>query len=385
MTPGPDRPKTDAMDTRFLIIGGGIAGASAGYFLAKHGETVLLERESQPGYHSTGRSAALFTEYYGNPVVRSLALASRPFLDAPPQGFTDVPLMTPRGTLFLARTDQLETLEEILPEAQRLCPNIHKVSAERAVELCPSVDPAYPAAAMFEPDSMDLDVDAIHQGFLRGFRRAGGDVRMDAEVIAIARTGGKWQVETRAGAFTAEILINAAGAWCDVIAEMAGIAPVGLTPKRRTAMTFDPPDGQDPSGWASIIDIDEEFYWKPDAGKLLGSPADETPVPPQDIQPEELDIAIAVDRIQTASTMEIKRIDHTWAGLRSFVGDKTPVVGADPAEPSFIWCAGQGGYGIMTSPAMGQATAAAAAGTPFPAEIESAGVSAADLQPDRLR
>ncbi len=373
------------METHFLIIGGGIAGASAGYFLAPHGETVLLERESQPGYHSTGRSAALFTEYYGNPIVRSLALASRAFLEAPPEGFAEAPLMTPRGTLFLARTDQLETLEEILPEARRLCPSMHKVSAGRAVELCPSVDPDYAAAALFEPDSMDLDVDAIHQGFLKGFRRSGGEVRTDAEVTALSRVGTKWQVETPAGAVTADILVNAAGAWCDVIAEMAGIPPVGLVPKRRTAMTFDPPDGQDPSGWASIIDIDEKFYWKPDAGKLLGSPADETPVPPQDIQPEELDIAIAVDRIQTASTLDIKRIDHSWAGLRSFVADKTPVVGADPAAASFIWCAGQGGYGIMTSPAMGQATAAAAAGITFPAEIEAAGVTAADLQPHRLR
>ena len=374
-----------SMDAKFLIIGGGIAGASAGYFLAGQGDTILLERESQPGYHSTGRSAALFTEYYGNPVVRSLALASRPFLETPPEGFAQVPLMTPRGTVFLARQDQLETLDATLPEAQRLCPSMHKITASRAVELCPSVDPDYPAAGMFEPDSMDLDVDAIHQGYLRGFRQGGGELRTNAEVLAVTRTGGHWRVETQIGELTAEVLINAAGAWCDVVAGMAGLTPVGLVPKRRTAMIFDPPEGQDPSAWASIIDIDEEFYWKPDAGKLLGSPADETSVAPQDIQPEELDIAIAVDRIERASTLKIRRIEHKWAGLRSFVADKTPVVGADPAEPAFIWCAGQGGYGIMTSPAMGRATAAAAAGLDFPAEIETAGVTAQHLSPARLR
>ena len=373
------------MDTRFLIIGGGIAGASAGYFLAQHGESVLLERESQPGYHSTGRSAALYTEYYGNALVRSLVLASRPFFETPPAGFADVPLLSPRGTLFIARQDQLGTLDEVLPEAQRLCPSMHRVDTAQAVALCPSIDPEYTAAAMFEPDSMDMDVDAIHQGYLRGFRRAGGDVRTDAEVTAIARDGKGWRVTTGIGEISAAVVINAAGAWCDTVAAMAGVAAVGLTPKRRTAMIFAAPGDQDPSGWASVIDIDEQFYWKPDAGKLLGSPADETPVAAQDIQPEELDIAIAVDRIEQASTLEIRRIEHKWAGLRSFVADKTPVVGPDPAAPGFIWCAGQGGYGIMASPAMGRATAAAAAGLPLPAEIAAAGITDADLGPGRLR
>jgi D-arginine dehydrogenase len=373
------------MDTRFLIIGGGIAGASTGYFLAPHGETVLLERESQPGYHSTGRSAALFTEFYGNPIAGALAIASRSFLEAPPDGFADAPLMTPRGTLFLARPDQMETLERLLPEALRVCANAEKVDAARAVELCPCVDPGYVAAAIFEPDSKDMDVDAIHQGYLRGFRRAGGEVRTDAEVTAIGRDGNRWRVTTAAGDVTAETIVNAAGAWADAVAEMAGVAPLGLAPKRRTAMIFDPPDGQDPSGWASVIDIDEAFYWKPDAGKLLGSPADETPVPPQDVQPEEIDVAIAVDRIQRASTLEITRIEHKWAGLRSFFADKSPAVGPDPAEPAFIWCAGQGGFGIMTSPAMGRATAAAAAGLPLPPEIEAAGINREQLGPARLR
>lgn len=373
------------MDTRFLIIGGGIAGASAGCFLAQHGDTVLLERESQPGYHSTGRSAALFTEFYGNPIAGALAIASRAFLEAPPDGFSDAPLMTPRGTLFLARPDQMEILERLLPEAQRVCANARQVSAAEAVDLCPSIDPDYLEAAILEPDSKDMDVDAIHQGYLRGLRQTGGEIRTDSEVTAIERTGDGWRVTTCDGTISAATLINAAGAWADGIAGMAGIAPIGLTPKRRTAMTFDPPDGQDPSGWASVIDIDEEFYWKPDAGKLLGSPADETPVPPQDVQPEEIDVATAVDRIERASTLKIRRIEHKWAGLRSFVADKSPVVGPDPAEPAFIWCAGQGGFGIMTSPAMGRATAAAAAGLPFPPEIEAVGIAADDLGPARLR
>jgi D-arginine dehydrogenase len=369
---------------RFAIVGAGIAGASAGYNLAPHGPTLLLERESQPGYHSTGRSAALYTETYGNRVIRALTIASRPFFEAPPKGFAEHPLLAPRGTLVIARADQGEALAAALAESQAIQPDVRGVDAAGALALCPGLKPGYAASAFYEEDARDMDVHAIHQGYLRGFRAAGGTLVCDAEVLGLARNGAGWKIETRAGAFMADIVINAAGAWADVLARMAGARRVGLVPKRRTAATIEPPAGADFRRWPAVIDIDEQFYWKPDAGQLLISPADETPVEPQDVQPEEMDIALCVDRVEAASTLSIRRIARKWAGLRSFVKDKTPVAGFAPDAPNFFWLAGQGGYGIMTSPAMGRAAAALARGLALPADIAAHGVSAADLAPARL-
>lgn len=372
------------MDCDFLIVGAGIAGASAGYALGTRGRVVILERESQPGYHSTGRSAALYTGTYGNFVMRTLAKASRTLLDAPPEGFADHPLMTPRATMLIGRADQEAALEAALEEGRAIVPEVHLLPADAAREYCPALDPDYIAGAVLDPTSMDMDVHAIHHGFLRGVRAAGGRIVTDAEVVGLQRTGEGWTVETRAGTWRAPVVINAAGAWADTLAELAGVAPIGLVPKRRTAMTFDPPPEQPIEGWAAVIDVDEQFYFKPDAGKLLGSPADETPVPPQDVQPEELDIALAVDRIETAARFSVGRIDHRWAGLRSFVDDRSIVIGEAAGAPGFVWLAAQGGYGIMTSPAAGRIAAAAALGEPFPTDVEDLGVSAADVGPGRL-
>jgi D-arginine dehydrogenase len=372
------------MDADILIVGAGIAGASAGYFLAPKRSVVVLERESQPGYHSTGRSAALFTEYYGNAVIRALTVASRAFLEAPPPGFADHAPMTPRGTMFIARDDQRETLARQLAEARALVPSIHDVDMKRAAELYPALAVGHITAAFYEPDSKDMDVHAIHQGYLRGLKAAGGRVACDAELLALDRRAGQWHARTKAGDFRAPIVIAAAGAWCDEIGRLAGAAPIGLVPKRRTALTFDPPAGADVRNWASITDADEDFYVKPDAGALLGSPADETPVPPQDAQPEELDIALCIERIQAATTHVIRRPRRTWAGLRSFVADRTPVCGFAAGAEGFFWLAGQGGYGIMTSPAMGRAAAALATGADLPADLAGFGLTAAQLGPARL-
>ena len=216
---------------------------------------------------------------------------------------------------------------------------------------------------------------------LGGCPSAGGRVVTDADVQASERMSEGWTIRSAAGTFSAPVVINAAGAWADEIAELAGVRPVGLVPKRRTAITFDPPDGADVAGWPVVIDVDEQFYFKPEAGRVLASPADETPVPPQDVQPEELDIAVTVDRVERASTMTVKRIDHRWAGLRSFVADKSPVVGMAPDAEGFFWLAGQGGYGIKTSPTLGRIAAALAQGQPIPDDI---GVSVAELAPQRL-
>ncbi len=367
----------------YIIVGGGIAGVSAGYFLARHGRVLLLERESSLAYHTTGRSAAIYTQAYGNDVVRALTVAGHGFFTAPPEGFSDHGLLGPRGALFIGRDDQLGALERAEAEGRQFVDSVRSVDVDEACAILPVLRPDYVAGAVLEPDAMDIDVHALHQGFVRGIRARGGTIRTDAEVLAVSRTGADWSVETPGGTWTAPVVVNAAGAWCDEIAAMAGVDPIGLVPKRRTAVVFDGPSGLKVHTWPLTIDVDEEFYFKPEAGKVMGSPADETPMPPCDVQPEELDIAIAIDRIQTATTMTVDRVSHHWAGLRSFVSDKTPVAGFDPAAPGFFWLAGQGGYGIQTAPALGRLTADLARGEDVPAEIGDFGVAAADLSPAR--
>ncbi len=367
----------------FIVVGGGIAGVSAGYFLAPHGRLLLLERESALAYHTTGRSAAIYTQAYGNAAVRALTVAGHDFFTTPPEGFSDHALLGPRGALFIGRDDQREALDRAEAEGRQFVDTVRRVDVAEACAILPVLRPDYVAGAVLEPDAMDIDVHALHQGFVRGIRARGGTIRTEAAVLALGRDGADWSVETPGGACTAPVVINAAGAWCDELAAMAGLDPVGLVPKRRTAVVFDAPPGLDIDAWPLTIDVDEEFYFKPEAGKVMGSPADETPMPPCDVQPEELEIAIAIDRIQTATTMTVDRVSHHWAGLRSFVADKTPVVGFDPAAPGFFWLAGQGGYGIQTAPALGRLTADLARGGDVPAEIGDFGVTAADLSPAR--
>lgn len=369
----------------FLIVGGGIAGASVGYFLAPHARVVLLERESQPGYHSTGRSAALFLESYGTPQVRALTGASRAFLESPPAGFAEHPLLGPRGCLLVAQPGQERELEAHWDLLRAMTPHARRLDVDEAVAMVPALRRERVAGAVLEPEAMDMDVHAIHQGYLRGLRQAGGSVVCDAEVTGLARTGTKWEATTKAGTWRAPVVINAAGAWCDVIAGLAGVAPIGLQPRRRSAFTFAPPAGMDTRAWPCVISADESWYIKQDAGMLLGSPANADPVPPQDVQPEELDIALAIDRIQEMTTLEIRRPARTWAGLRSFVADGDLVGGFDPAAPGFFWVAAQGGYGIQTSAAMGEACAALARGLPLPERIAGFGLTEAMLSPTRLR
>lgn len=369
--------------TDFLILGAGIAGASIGHFLAPHGGCVMLERESQPGYHSTGRSAAQFIASYGPPQVRALSRASEPFFQNPPPGFAQAPLLMPRGLLTVAGPDEMHHLDEAWATLQQTSPRGVCLSAAEALAMVPALRPEKVSAAIFEPDSFDMDVHAIHQGYLRGFRHAGGTLACDAEVVAVERRGGLWHVRTAAGAeFAAPVLINAAGAWCDAVAQRAGVAPIGLVPKRRTAFTFLPPAGTDTTRWPLLLAADESFYMKPDAGALLASPVNQDPTHPQDVQPEELDIALGLHALETWTTLQ-PRPTHTWAGLRSFVADGDLVGGFDAKAEGFFWCAAQGGYGIQTSAAMGEACAALARGLPLPAHIGDCGLTADMLSPCR--
>ncbi|WP_332813254.1 NAD(P)/FAD-dependent oxidoreductase [Ramlibacter sp.] len=373
------------MDTTadFIVIGAGIAGASVAFWLAPRGRVLLLERESQPGYHSTGRSAALFMESYGTAQVRALTLASRAFFEAPPDGFAEHPLLGPRGATMVASPGQESELLAHWAVLQPISPRGRLLDAAGAQALVPVLRPEQVLGAVHEPDAADMDVHAIHQGFLRGVRRHGGRTVNDAEVTALARQGASWIVRTRAGDFAAPVVVNAAGAWADAIGQLAGARPIGLQPRRRSAFIFAPPAGVDCSAWPLTIGIAEDWYFKPDAGMLLGSPANVDPVAPHDVQPEELDIAMAIDRIQQMTTMTVRRPTRTWAGLRSFVADGDLVGGWDPRLPGFFWVAAQGGYGIQTSPAMGEACAALVRGLPLPERIAGFGLTEAMLSPAR--
>lgn len=376
--------------TDILIIGAGIAGASTAYFLGSRARTVLLERESQPGYHSTGRSAALFSETYGSEPVRILSRASRSFLAAPPQGFAQTPILSPRGALMLAAPGQEDLMREELAAMQRITPSVRGLSGEEVLALVPVLQPEGVAGGILEPEACDIDVHTLHQGFLRGAKQHGCTLVSDAPVIRIERLApgadgrpSGWRVHTPKGVWDAGVIVNAAGAWADEVAKMAGVRPIGLQPKRRSAFTFQPPEGLDPRFWPMVIALDESWYIKPDAGALLGSPANADPVEPHDVQAEEFDIALAIHNIQEATSLSIRRPTRVWAGLRSFVADASLVGGAFKDEPGFIWNAGQGGYGIQTCAAMGEACAALALGQPIPAALQSAGVTAEMLSPDR--
>ncbi len=369
-----------------LIIGAGIAGTSAAYHLvAKHKKIIILERESQPGYHSTGRSAAVYTENYGPRLMRVMSVVSGPFLRDPPKGHTEVPLMHPRAAMFIARPDQVATLEGAVKELQELSKTLHPITVKEAYAQCPALKPGYVAAAAYDGGTMDMDVNAIHQGYIRGCRKGGAEIVCDAEVTGLTRKNGKWHATTaKAGAFAAPVVVNAAGAWADVLGTMAGARGIGLQPKRRTVIVFDAPAGVDIQPWPIVADIDEKFYFKPEAGRILASPADETPVPPQDIQPEDEDKALIAERVEACSTLKVGRIQRSWAGLRSFVKDKHPVVGFAPDAEGFFWLAGQGGYGIQTSFAMGMTAASLLTGGGVPDAVKALKVSEADLGPARL-
>ncbi len=364
-----------------IVIGAGIAGASAAAEIAADGGRILLlEAESQPGYHTTGRSAALYTCVYGPPVIRALTRASGRFYNDPQSPHLEHPLLRRRGVLFVARADQREELAKLETETAGA---VRRIDGETARSMVPLLRPEYAVEALMEDSASDIDVMALHQHYLKSFRAAGGTLRTSARVTALRHDGRHWLVETADGRFAAETVVNAAGAWADEVARMAGVAPVGLVPMRRTALLVAPPDGTQADDWPVTVDAQEQFYMKPDAGKLLISPADETPSPPCDAQPDEMDVAICVDRIETAFDFSVRRIDHKWAGLRSFVADRCPVVGYDAEVPGFFWLAGQGGYGIQSSPAAARTAAALVRGRAIPADISDEGVTEQALSPRR--
>ncbi|MCM2576541.1 NAD(P)/FAD-dependent oxidoreductase [Streptomyces meridianus] len=351
----------------FLVLGGGIAGAAASHHLAEHGRVTLLEAEPRPGLHSTALSAGLFSEYYGNRAVRTLTTASRPF-------YEEAGLLRPRGVLALAPPGTGSAFEQALRSGAEAPEGVAELEPDEALRLCPIVRPGF-ERALLRRGACDVDVAGAHRLLLRR-----GRVVTDARVTALSRNGGGWVAETTAGRFTAPVVVNAAGAWADAIAVLAGVAPQGMVPLRRTAAVVAPPDGHDISGWPMITDIAGTYYARPEAGGLLLSPADAAPMPPGPVHADPADIATALTRFERATTVPAGPVRRSWAGLRTSTPDDTPVIGEAAGAPGFFWLAALGGYGVQSAPAAGLLLAHLVTGTTTPPPLSA--VTAA-LAPDR--
>ena len=364
------------------MVGGGIAGLSAASALARHAKVTVLEAEAAVGYHSSGRSATMLHYALGDPLVRALTLASRGFFEIPPPDFTDVPLGHRMPVLIHAREDELAALEQleaaIAPFAQ-----MERVDEAGILELCPAVRTGEggAVAGLVDRNGIRLDTHALLQGHVRALRQKGGEIVTDARATKVERAGEVWTVTTERGDnFAAPILVNAAGSWADAVATLAGIRPIGFAPLRRTIVTFDAPEGTDLSGWPFAKTVGDELYFAPESGRLFASPMDEVPTDPCDAQPDEYEVALAAHRIEERTFMKVGRIHSRWAGLRTFAPDRHPVLGFDQQAKDFFWLAGQGGYGLQTSPAVARIVESLIAGTPWPLEA----VNAAELGPGRF-
>lgn len=372
------------MEFDFLVVGAGIAGVSLADALAPTSSVALIEAEQQPGYHTTGRSAALFVPSYATATFRALSRASAPFLYSPPREYFPGPLLRARGALYVARSDQQEEFTATIEELRAGGGNVEVLSVDEACRRLPLLRRKYLGAAAYEADVADIDVEALLQGLLKRAKARGVRVHLGARLATAKRSQGAWQFEVGGEPLSARILVNAAGAWADEVGVACGVAPLGLRPLRRTAALIDPPPGVAVGGWPVLFDVGEQFYLKPETGRLLICPADEEPMAPGDAYPEDLTVAVAVDRIQQALDIDVQRVAHQWAGLRTFAPDRNPVIGFDPKVAGFFWCVGQGGCGIESSPALARLAAALARGEAIPADIAAQGVSARSVSPARF-
>lgn len=370
----------------FVVIGAGMAGSATAWHLSSSAQVLVLEQESQPGYHTTGRSAALFEEHYGPAQVQALTRASRAFYEQPPADFAGQALVSPRGVLYVATPEQLPALQAAYDEARQHSPGARWLDKTELKAFLPALNTEVLEAGFTDDGARDIDVHALHQGFLKGMRRRGGQLWNDARVQSLHWDAGasRWQIGLADGRqLQARHVVNAAGAWADELGQMAGAAAIGLTPKRRSAFTFAMPEGMDGQHWPAVIDIGEQWYFKPDAGQLLGSPANADATHPHDVQPEMLDIAEGIDRIMQASHFEIRRPGHSWAGLRSFVADGEMVIGWDGQAPQFLWVAAQGGYGIQSAYGYGLLARNLALHEPLDPALAGQGVHPEALSPTR--
>lgn len=370
----------------YAVIGAGMAGASVAWRLSLSGASVaVLEQESQPGYHSTGRSAAMFMETYGTAHTRALTRASRDFFLHPPKGFTEHPILMPRGVLYIAQAGQEDQLDAAWAAYRAQGLEVHRLTPEQAIDMVPCLLPDTLIGAIHDPVASDMDVHSLHQGFLRGMRDHGAVLLGHTGLKSASHENGIWTLRTTGPEdLRARVIVNAAGAWADAVAGMCGAAALGIRPMRRSAFLFPAPEGIDVTHWPTVLGVDESYYFKPDAGVLLGSPANADPVEPHDVVAEELDVATGIYRIEEATTLRIRRPTHIWAGLRSFAPDHEFVIGRDARTPGFFWLAGQGGYGIQTAAGASELAAALLLGRPLPASLTAHGVSAEAVDPARF-
>ena len=365
----------------FIVIGAGIAGATVGAHLAEHGSVAVLEMEDRAGYHTTGRSAAAYEPNYGPKPILAFARASGAFFNAPPEGFADTPLLTKRLSLMLQPTRQNENAKMFLSDAE----SVEEISISDIKTLWPIYRDGYATRGFIDHSTGDLDVDLIHRGYLKLFKKRGGKIFLSAPAQKIVKRAKNWVIQTPQGEFSAPNIINAAGAWGDEIAKLAGIKPVGLIPKRRSIGVIPVEGHADFMAWPFVVDAAETWYCKPQSGKMIVSSADETPVEPHDAYADDMAIALGIERLMEATTLEVNRLEHSWAGLRTFAPDGSPVIGFDPHTEGFFWLVGQGGYGILSCPALSRTAAAMALHQPVPEDVLAAGLNINHILPNRLR
>lgn len=382
---GPEshRPGHRQAVSDFVVIGGGIAGVSAAAHLAPHGSVQLLEAEKSLAYHTSGRSAALFVINYGSEGSRPLAVASKEFLENPPEGAADNSLLSERGLLWIGDERQMSSLSSIASEGQSSGAGSELIDAEAVCEMVAVLRPDAIAGGLYEPSARDIDVAALHQAFVRIARGHQASIITGAPVSGMRRIGSGWKVAAGGEEYLADVVVNAAGAWGDSVAEVAGVAPIGLQPMRRTA--FMVPGSADYAHWPLTVDADQSFYFKPDGVQLLCSLAEEEPSEPTDAKPRIEDVALAIERINTVTTLGIVTVNSQWTGLRTFAPDRELVIGEEPSAPGFYWLVGQGGIGIQTSPAYGALLAHLVLGGSLPTPLEHAGVDPHRTDPARFR
>lgn len=364
-----------------IILGAGIAGASVGAHLSKARRVAILDMEDRAGYHTTSRSAAMYEPNYGPSAILALTRASDAFFRNPPAGFTDARLVTPRSSLFFMPDSQEREAETLLSKSTGL----EEISAAQAREIFPILRDGYARRTFLDAHTADMDVDLLHRGYLKVFKANGGALVLSAGATELEYKDGLWHIPTAQNAFTAPIIINAAGAWGDEVAIKAGAAPIGLIPKRRSIGVIPAPNQNRIMDWPMVTDVGETWYSKPQSGKLIVSSADATPVDPHDAYADDMAIAEGIERMMVATTIEVDRLEHSWGGLRTFAPDGNPVIGFDPHVEGFFWLVGQGGYGIQSAPGLSETAAAIVLGQKVPAAVIDAGLDLADISRQRLQ
>ncbi|PWK76925.1 FAD-binding oxidoreductase [Aminobacter sp. AP02] len=365
-----------------IVIGGGVAGASAAAEIAAHAKVLVLEAEDQPGYHSTGRSAAFFTTTYGNSASQALGRISEPFFRNPPEEFSESPLLHPRDQIVVANGDGLGRLEAM---QQGIASDVTPISVSDAIGRVPVLNADEVAGAFLDRTGGELDAGAILGGYIKLLKQRGGVLVGNARVSALSYRDGLWTVTTERGdSYSSPTVINAAGAWADQVAKLAGLDPLGIKPLRRTAVLVPPSEGTEVADWPMVVHLSGELYFKPDAGMILVSPMDETEDVPGDVQADEYDVAVAVDRLINNTSVTVQNVPHKWAGFRCFASDRNPVVGYDPRSNGFFWLAGQGGFGVGTAPALAHLTCALVTGEKIPPVYDRVLHLTSALAPGRL-